>query len=241
MEGYPNRRLSMQRGGARSAVPAHVRLGPRGPLDTWSAHNEPYRQRHRDNHRRRGADTSRWVAIDFETASRERASACALGLAVIEDGFVVHERAWLIQPPGNYFEPMNTRIHGIDEDLVAQEPEFDGVWAQIGPYLCGATLLAHNASFDIAVLRASLARYEMEPLHARGYLCTVSMARKVWPQLQNHRLDCVCGHCGIDLRHHDAASDASACARIALLCASETGAPTLEDLTERLGMVPRQV
>ncbi|MRR11060.1 exonuclease [bacterium] len=183
-----------------------------------------------------GTPVSRWVAIDFETASREKASACALGIAVVEDGRLVESHDWLIQPPGNIFEARNTWIHGIDEDLVAQEPEFDELWADIEQHLSGATLLAHNASFDIAVLRASLSRYELEPPEVQGYYCTVSMARKVWPQLPNHKLDSVCGYCGIDLAHHDAASDAAASARIALRCRRETDSDSLEALVERLGL-----
>lgn len=176
-----------------------------------------------------------WVAIDFETASRERASACALGIAVISGGVITEERSWLIQPPGNYFEPMNTRIHGIDADMVWQEPEFDEAWAEIEPYLQGAVLLAHNAPFDIAVLRASLERHGLQAPEAE-YHCTVSMARKVWPRLINHQLPTVCEHCGIELFHHDAASDAAACARIAMRCRRESGAPDLDALAVSLGL-----
>ena len=183
----------------------------------------------------------RWTAIDFETASRERASACALGLAVIEGGRIVERRDWLIQPPGNYFEPINTGIHGIHADLVAQEPEFDELWPEIEPYLRGAVVLAHNAAFDMSVLRASLARYELESPRIDGYHCTVTMSRKVWPDLVNHRLSSVCRFCGIDLSHHEAASDALACALIALRCLAETGEPTLDHLAVRLGMRPRRL
>jgi len=176
-----------------------------------------------------------WVAIDFETATRQRASACALGLAVIENGIITEERAWLIQPPGNYFEPMNTRVHGIDADMVWQAPEFDEAWAEIEPYLRDAVLLAHNASFDMGVLRASLGRYGLNTPEAE-YHCTVSMARKVWPRLANHQLPTVCRHCGIELSHHDAASDAGACARIALRCRRQSGAPDLDALAVSLGL-----
>ncbi|MHB1342457.1 MAG: 3'-5' exonuclease [Coriobacteriia bacterium] len=184
---------------------------------------------------------SRFVAIDFETATREKASACALGLVVIESGRITEERSWLIQPPGNIFEPRNTWIHGIDEDLVAQEPEFDGLWAEIETYIAGATLLAHNASFDMAVLRASLDRYGLERPSPLAYYCTVAMARRVWPQLPNHKLDCVSGHCGIHLNHHDAASDARACASIAIRCADDLGAASIEALTEQLGLRASQL
>jgi DNA polymerase-3 subunit epsilon len=182
-----------------------------------------------------------WTAIDFETASRERASACALGLAVIEGDRIVERRDWLIQPPGNYFEPWNTRIHGIHADLVAQEPEFDQVWPEIEPYLRGAVVLAHNAIFDIGVLRSSLARYGLETPLTAGYQCTVRMSRRVWPHLPNHRLSSVCRHCGIELEHHVAASDAAACASIALRCLEESGQPTLDDLGRALGLRLRRL
>jgi DNA polymerase-3 subunit epsilon len=182
-----------------------------------------------------------WVAIDFETASRERASACALGLAVIEDDHIVETREWLIQPPGNHFEPINTRIHGIHADMVAQEPEFDELWPTIEPYLRGATLLAHNAAFDISVLRCSLERYGLPMPLVDGYHCTVSMSRALWPDLANHRLSSVCHHCGIALSHHEAGSDAAACASIALRCRRETGVRTLSDLALELGLRARQL
>jgi len=179
-----------------------------------------------------------WIAIDFETASRERASACALGLAAIEGDRIVEKRDWLIQPPGNYFEPMNTRIHGIHADLVAQSPEFDELWPQIEPYLSGRMVLAHNAPFDMGVLRASIARYELAPPAIAGYHCTVTVSRRVWPNLPNHQLSSVCRHCGISLDHHEAASDAAACASIALRCLEEVGVPTLDDLADELGLRP---
>lgn len=185
--------------------------------------------------------TSRWIAIDFETATREKASACALGIAVIDNGALVEVRDWLIQPPGNIFEPRNTAIHGIHEDLVAQESEFDAVWPEIESYLRDAVLLAHNAPFDMAVLRASLERYELAPPPVPAYFCTVALARKVWPRLPNHKLDSVCGYCGIELLHHDAASDAEACARIALRCRREVGSQSLEELVERLGVQRREL
>lgn len=177
-----------------------------------------------------------WVAIDFETASRERASACALGLAVIEGDAIVERRDWLIRPPGNHFEYMNTRIHGIDASIVAREPDFDGVWPEIEPYLSGAVVLAHNASFDMSVLRASLQRYGLSTPVTMGYYCTVTMARRVWPDMSDHKLSSVCRHCGIALNHHEAASDAEACASIALNCLGEVGVPTLDDLADELGL-----
>jgi len=177
-----------------------------------------------------------WVAIDFETATRERASACALGIAVIEGGRIVETRDWLMRPPGNRFEWMNTRVHGIDARTVAREPGFGGVWPEIEPYLSGAALLAHNASFDMAVLRASLGALGLDPPRVVGYHCTVAMARTAWPDLSDHRLPTVSRHCGFELNHHDAGSDAHACAAIALGCCDAVGAASLDELATVTGM-----
>jgi DNA polymerase-3 subunit epsilon len=51
------------------------------------------------------------------------------------------------------------------------------------------------------------------------YECTVRLARKTW-NLFPTKLPDVCRHLGIPLRHHDAASDAHACARIVLAAAN---------------------
>lgn len=179
-----------------------------------------------------------WVAIDFETATGAPASACALGLVVIEGGRIAEERSWLIRPPGNEYSWFNTRIHGIDAARTASEPEFAQVWPEIARYMDGSMLLAHNASFDAGVLRGELQRNGLEPPAALGYHCTVTMARKTWPEHRRNRLPDVCERCGIPLRHHDAASDAAACAHIALHCLDLSGEPTLDALVRSLGMSP---
>jgi len=58
-----------------------------------------------------------WVAIDFETATASRDSACALGIAVIEDGELAATASWLMRPPGNRYDPRNIAVHGITHAL----------------------------------------------------------------------------------------------------------------------------
>ena len=69
-----------------------------------------------------------------------------------------------------------------------------------------------------------------------SYACTVSMARKAFPKLHRHTLDAVCDHCGIALVHHDAASDAEACANVALECAIASGSASITEAVEMLGV-----
>jgi hypothetical protein len=65
-----------------------------------------------------------WVAIDFETATGARDSACALGIARVCDGEVVSSGAWLIKPPGNVYDHWNIRVRGITPDRTAHAPSF---------------------------------------------------------------------------------------------------------------------
>lgn len=181
------------------------------------------------------ASTDTWVAIDFETATHEATSACALGVAVVTGGRVTRTESWLIQPPFNEYAYRNTLIHGITPNDTEFAPDFAEVWWEIAPVLGAGPLLAHNAAFDIRVLRALIASHELRT-PAYEYVCTVNLARKAFPRLVNHKLNTVCDHCGIALVHHDAASDAAACSSLALECASASGAGTITEAVELLGV-----
>ena len=180
-------------------------------------------------------DSDTWVALDFETATREPTSACALGIAIIRQGCVAERHSWLIQPPFNEYEFWNTRVHGLGPEDTALAPDFREVWFELQPLLAEGPLLAHNAAFDIRVLRALIASHEL-PARTYRYVCTVSMARKAFPGLHKHTLDTVCDHCGIALVHHDAASDAEACANVALECAAASGGASIAEAVEVLGV-----
>jgi DNA polymerase-3 subunit epsilon len=176
-----------------------------------------------------------WIALDFETATRERSSACSLGVAIIENGVIASSESWLIQPPGNVYEPMNTRVHGIDEDHTAQSPSFADLYPTLWPYLHGQRIIAHWADFDVSVLRAVIA-YHGLPTPATSYICSCRMAQRAFPELVNHRLPTVCAHCLIPLDHHDAGSDALACARVALSCRDRVGVASIHDALRQLDL-----
>lgn len=163
----------------------------------------------------------RWAAIDFETATRERASACAVGVVLIDDGLIVDQQSWLIRPPGNDYEPWNIKVHGITPDQTESASAFDVVWAEVEPMVLGRTIFAHNAGFDMGVLRGA-SDLTGAPVGDHRYACTVSLARRAWPDLGRYNLPMVCNYLGIDLfNHHDALADALACGEIAVAVTRE--------------------
>lgn len=177
------------------------------------------------------------IALDFETASASPGAVCSVGLAWIGgDGRVTHTAHRLVRPRDMRFAPMNIAVHGIQPHDVEHEPEFPGIWDDLLPHLeATPLLLAHNAPFDIGVLRDVLDAYAL-PWPSLRFLCTVKIARAQWPDLPDHKLPTVAGHLGLELQHHAADSDAAACAGIALGAMAESGATGLDDLLPRLGI-----
>jgi DNA polymerase-3 subunit epsilon len=160
--------------------------------------------------------TEPFVAIDFETADHGPDSACAIGLARVESGKVVHRESVLIRPPRE--RVMFTFVHGISWPMVKDAPPFKEVWARVAPVVEGATFFAaHNAPFDRRVLHACCAAANL-PTPAQPFVCTVQLARKKWA-LKPANLPAVCRRLGIGLLHHNAGSDAEACARIVIAAA----------------------
>ncbi|HYS78794.1 MAG TPA: 3'-5' exonuclease [Candidatus Dormibacteraeota bacterium] len=161
-----------------------------------------------------------FVAIDFETADHGRDSACAVALVRVEDGRIADRACHLIRPPRREF--VFSFIHGITWTDVAGEPTFREVWPRLTRLLTGAQFLAaHNAPFDEGVLHACCAAAGLRPPR-QGFECTVRLARAVWG-IYPTKLPDVCRRLRIPLRHHDAASDAEACARIVIAAAGDTG------------------
>lgn len=160
-----------------------------------------------------------FVAIDFETASQRRESACAVALVRVQGSQVAQAEERLIRPPARQFR--FTHIHGITWEQVKEEPTFGALWPRLAPLVQGtAFLAAHNAPFDRNVL-AGCCEMAGLPVPSTPFLCTVRLARGVWG-IRPTRLPNVCERLGIPLQHHRAGSDARACAEI-VLAALRTG------------------
>lgn len=165
-----------------------------------------------------GNDDETFVAIDFETADSGRDSACAVALVRVEQGQIVRRVAKLIRPPRSSFP--NAWVHGIQWEHVRNEPTFGELWPALREVFEGAVyIVAHNAPFDRSVLRACCGVANVaEP--ALPFECSMKLTRRIW-KLESAKLNVICAHLGIPLKHHDAASDAEACARVVLAARRE--------------------
>ncbi|WP_079709265.1 3'-5' exonuclease [Paraliobacillus ryukyuensis] len=180
-----------------------------------------------------------FVAIDFETANRYRNSACAIGIVVGNETGVIDEFYSLINPMMP-FESQNIRVHGITEADVQDAPTFYDIWPRVKEYLKDQLVVAHNASFDMSVLRASLDQYQL-PYPNLQYICSVMLSRQVWPGLVNYKLNTLADIHGIMLDHHHALADSRAVVDLIVKAFKDNEIMDFEQLLQHHGLVCGQL
>ncbi len=160
-----------------------------------------------------------YVVFDVETPNRENNRMSAIGITVVENGIITDEFYSLVNPEAP-FDFFNTMLTGISEESVIDAPNFKDLWQKIEPLMNRGILTAHNAPFDMSVLKSCLKAYEIDWKPYAHYLCTVQVGRRHLPNMR-HRLNDLCDYYGISLDHHHAGSDSHACAEILLNYAKE--------------------
>lgn len=157
-----------------------------------------------------------FTAIDFETATGYRNSACAIGLVRVENGAITEKYSSLIQPPGNEYWGRNIGVHGITPDQTSDAPSFAELFPQFREHIEGRLLVAHNASFDRSVLARTMEYYALdyEALRVPQWECTLKIYRS--RGFKPCRLSDCCNQLNIELNHHEALSDALGCAHLYL-------------------------
>ncbi len=119
---------------------------------------------------------------------------------------------------------MYTHVHGLTWAMLKDAPGFRDLWPQMRAMMEGAQgLVAHNAPFDRSVLRGCLEYYGC-PDDVPPFYCTLKGARRHL-HLPTNTLDALCARWRIPLDHHNALSDALACARIFVRLTSTGLAP----------------
>ena len=155
-----------------------------------------------------------FTAIDFETAHGKRWSICQVGLVRVENGVITNELNLLVQPPNNFYWDRFIDIHGITPEITRSAPTFDQIWHLVEPFIKNQLVVAHNGlSFDFPVLAQTLNYYGVAaPDYEKQ--CTY--------RIYKDNLFSLCQRFQIALNHHEALSDARACAKLFLLHLTKT-------------------
>jgi DNA polymerase-3 subunit epsilon len=99
--------------------------------------------------------------------------------------------------PGRSMPAEAQAVHGITEDFLADKPAFAAHVAELCEFLKDATLVAHNAQFDIRFLNFELEQCGLPPIAQELVVDTLELARKRFPGAK-HSLDALCQRFGID-------------------------------------------
>lgn len=157
-----------------------------------------------------------FIAIDFETANNNNNSACSMGLVVVKNLEVIESKHFLIQPPVMSFNDINMKIHGIMARDVKDKPKFPEIWNEIKHYFVNNIIIAHNAQFDMSVLKSLQLEYNLN-IPDFVYMDSMTISTKACGGEIKKTLDARAKALGVELKnHHNALDDTIACANIVI-------------------------
>ena len=129
----------------------------------------------------------KYTVFDVETPNGANDRICSIGISEIENGMIIESQNIFVNPECE-FDSFNIHIHGISERDVIDAETFLYIWPKLRPLFLDRVIIAHNAPFDLSVLRKTLAAYGIEEKEIH-YLDTVKAARCIYPELPNYKLN----------------------------------------------------
>lgn len=123
-----------------------------------------------------------------------------------------------MQPPNNRYNWHNIQVHGITENDTKNAPTFIEVYPEIRRRLANKLIVAHNESFDRNVLIKTMIDCGLDYSELNipdRWECTMKLC-KASDKYPSGKLNECCAIRGIELNHHEALSDARACAKLFL-------------------------
>jgi DNA polymerase III epsilon subunit family exonuclease len=173
-----------------------------------------------------------YAVFDCETTGTSTAEDEIVSLALVRldpDGVEVARYETLVRP-SRPIPAGATAVHGISDDDVAGAPRFAQIASELLGLLAGAVFVAHNASFDLGMLRHAFARAGLD-YRPDGVACTLEAFRLLEPLADNHRLKSICERRGIELHDaHEAIGDVLATVALLRVLLDEGIAPETVEL-----------
>ena len=112
--------------------------------------------------------------------------------------------------PGMTIPAEAVRIHGITDDMVRGAPRIGALLPEISEILRDSVLVIQNPDFDLSFLAWAYQNNGVTPPELTA-VDTVRLSRLAFPDLANYKLETISRHLDINIHHHRALADASAC------------------------------
>ncbi|ENH96552.1 DNA polymerase III [Gracilibacillus halophilus YIM-C55.5] len=152
-----------------------------------------------------------YVVFDVETTGLSAIYDTIIELAAVKvkNGEIV-DRYESFANPHHPLSQTTTDLTGITDDMVQNAPEVDQVLSEFHEWMQDAVLVAHNAEFDMGFINTGFKHIGL-PEATNPVIDTLELARFLFPELKNHRLNTLCKKLDIELtQHHRAIYDAEA-------------------------------
>ncbi|KEJ88132.1 exonuclease [Sulfitobacter donghicola DSW-25 = KCTC 12864 = JCM 14565] len=165
----------------------------------------------------------RFIALDVETACKDIASICQIGIACVRATGEIESWTSYVDPEQR-FDTFNTRLHGIGPDTVRGAPSFPQIWPLLHDLLNPHHLVQHS-TFDKSAVAAACRAYRL-PEPELSWSDSVKIARRAWPEFKGnggHGLGHLKVALGLKFQHHDAGEDARAAAEVVLHAEAHLG------------------
>jgi len=179
-----------------------------------------------------------FVAFDTETTGLSAAAERVVELSAVRFRLDGTEEAVFDEliDPGRPIPSAASRVHGIDDTMVAGKPGIGEILPRFLEFGEGAVLLAHNAEFDLGFLVHEAARCQVV-LPTPPVLDTVEISRSLRADLPNHKLETISRALGLQASTYPRAlADAQTLSRVFLhLVGGELAGKTIGDLITATG------
>ncbi len=164
------------------------------------------------------------IGFDTETTGKYPLSAevCELAAVKWRGGRIVDSFQTLLKPS----KPMDAEviaIHGITNEMVENAPEMNAKIREFHEFIRGGVVVAHHAPFDLGFMSLEFEKHGLD-LPLAPALCSSLLARKLFPESENHRLQTLIGFFELERgQAHRALDDARACLDVTLKCLRKLG------------------
>jgi DNA polymerase-3 subunit epsilon len=142
----------------------------------------------------------REIVLDTETTGLDHASGdriVEIGAVELLDRFPTGRNYHVYVNPERPVHPDAERVHGLSAAFLADKPLFAACVEEFMAFIGDATLVIHNAAFDIGFINAELQRTGHPQFRFEQVVDTLALARRKHPGAQAS-LDALCQRYGID-------------------------------------------
>ncbi|WP_312698375.1 exonuclease domain-containing protein [Sphingobacterium mizutaii] len=164
-----------------------------------------------------------YTAIDFETANKSPLSAISLGIAHFKGNSLVSVHEFNFSPIHDENLESNdyefTKVHGLTRENISHLKPISEQWDEIEKHLNKRHLVAHNAEFDLEVLKETLTSIGKE-LKGVTFSCTYKLAKRFMRYESSYKLENLCLNNRIPYWNHQAGFDAVSAGILFMKCIS---------------------